>query len=362
MRPTTESFPRWWSSRATPTTSSPPTAWPRETGTPITMRGGGTSIAGNSIGPGVVLDTSRHMNQILEIDVEAKTARVQPGVVLSVLQAELAPHGLRFGPDPSTSTRATLGGMIGNNACGAHAVAFGKTSDNVVAIDAIDGLGRRFTAGEGGLDAVPGLDELVKANMALIRTEFGRFGRQVSGYSLEHLLPENGAHLARFLVGSEGTLATVLEATLRLVDVPAFTLTGVFAYDDMPAAADAVVAMLAHKPQAVEGIDARLVDRVRGAKGDGAVPELPDGAGWLFVEVGGATEDEAEETMAALAADCGNGSVPGGARPQGGRRAVGHSRRRRGPRGPQRGQRGVLARLGGRRRASREPRHVFARV
>ncbi|NYI40383.1 FAD-binding and (Fe-S)-binding domain-containing protein [Demequina lutea] len=277
----------------------------RETGVPLTMRGGGTSVAGNAIGPGIVVDTSRHMNRILEIDVEAKTARVQPGLILSVLQAELAPHGLRFGPDPSTSTRATFGGMIGNNACGPHAVAFGKTSDNIVSLDVIDGLGRRFTAGADGLAAVPGLPELVKANMALARTEFGRFGRQVSGYSMEHLLPENGAHLARFLVGSEGTLATVLEATVRLVDVPAFTLTGVFAYDDMPAAADAVVPMLAHKPQAVEGLDARLVARVRDAKGDHAIPKLPAGAGWLFVEVGGATKAEAEATMAALAADSG---------------------------------------------------------
>ena len=277
----------------------------RETGTPITIRGGGTSVAGNAIGPGIVLDTSRHLNQILEIDLEAKTARVQPGVVLSVLQDQLAPHGLRFGPDPSTSTRATLGGMIGNNACGPHAVAFGKTSDNVVSLEAIDGLGRRFTAGADGLAAVPGLAELVKANMALMRTEFGRFGRQVSGYSMEHLLPENGAHLARFLVGSEGTLATVLEATVRLVDVPAFKLTAVFAYGDMPAAADAVMPMLAHRPQAVEGLDARLVARVRDAKGDHAVPSLPEGAGWLFVEVGGATEAEAKATMAALAADSG---------------------------------------------------------
>lgn len=283
----------------------------RETGTPITMRGGGTSVAGNSIGPGIVLDTSRHMNQILEIDVEAKTARVQPGVVLSVLQAAIAPHGLRFGPDPSTSTRATLGGMIGNNACGPHAVAFGKTSDNVVSLEAIDGLGRRITAGASGINgssglaAVPGLDELIKANMALIRTEFGRFGRQVSGYSMEHLLPENGSHLARFLVGSEGTLATVLEATVRLVDVPQHKLTAVFAYDDMPAAADAVVPMLAHHPQAVEGLDARLVARVRDAKGDHAVPALPEGAGWLFVEVGGSTKAKAKATMAALAADSG---------------------------------------------------------
>ncbi len=280
----------------------------RKTGIPLTMRGGGTSVAGNSIGPGIVLDTSRHMNQILEVDLEAKTARVQPGVILSTLQDRLAPHGLRFGPDPSTSNRATFGGLIGNNACGPHAVAFGKTSDNVVSLDLVDGAGRRVTARADGSDAVPGLPELVSANLSVIRTEFGRFGRQVSGYSLEHLLPENGAHLARFMAGSEGTLATILEATVTLVEVPSALLLGVFAYGDMASAADAVVPMLAHKPQAIEGLDARLVERVAGAQGDQSVPDLPDGAGWLFVEMGADTAEEVEEAMAALAADSGTES------------------------------------------------------
>lgn len=277
----------------------------RRLGVPLTMRGGGTSVAGNAIGTGIVLDTSRHMSAMVDVDADAKTARVQPGLVLSTLQSNVAPHALRFGPDPSTSTRATFGGLIGNNACGPHAVAFGKTSDNVIELDVVDGLGRRFTATRGDLSVVPGLAELVQANLALIRTEFGRFGRQVSGYSLEHLLPENGADLAKFLVGTEGTLVTVLEAKVALVDVPPVRLTAVFAYPDMAAAADAVMPMLAHKPQAVEGLDARLVERVRGAKGAEAVPELPEGGGWLFVEVGGATPAEAEETMAALAADAG---------------------------------------------------------
>ncbi|WP_062527442.1 FAD-binding and (Fe-S)-binding domain-containing protein [Demequina rhizosphaerae] len=275
----------------------------RDARVPVTMRGGGTSVAGNAIGPGLVLDTSRHMTRILDVDLDAKTARVQPGVVLSDLQAAVAGAGLRFGPDPSTSTRATLGGMIGNNACGPHAVAFGRTADNVLALDAVDGLGRVFSAGSRGVDSVQGLDELVQANLALIRTEFGRFSRQVSGYSLEHLLPELGGDLAKFLVGSEGTLATVLEATVRLVDVPPVRLTAAFGYPDMPAAADAVVPMLAHRPQAVEGLDARLVARVAGATGP--VPDLPHGAGWLFVEVGGETEEEARATLAALAADSG---------------------------------------------------------
>ena len=139
-------------------------------------------------------------------------------MVLASLQAAAAPHGLRFGPDPSTQSRATLGGMIGNNACGAHALAYGRTADNVLELDVVDGTGRRFTAGS-GLDPVPGLDALVSANLALLRTEFGRLRRQVSGYSLEHLLPENGASLARALAGTEGTVVTMLGATVRLVPV-----------------------------------------------------------------------------------------------------------------------------------------------
>ena len=309
----------------------------RERQVPVTIRGGGTSVAGNAIGPGIVIDTSRHLTRILDIDPDARTARVEPGVVMADLQRAVAVHGLRFGPDPSTSNRATFGGMIGNNACGPHAVAYGRTSDNVVSIEAIDALGRRFTAGggagsgigagaavgmgagagpgagpgaehgarPGSLAAVPGLDELVKANLALIRTEFGRFSRQVSGYSLEHLLPENGANLARFLVGTEGTLATTLEATVRLVPIAPHRLTAVLAYDDMPSAADAVVPILAHHPHAVEGLDARLVERVRASRGDQGVPALPPGAGWLFIEVGADTADEAEATLASLIRDAG---------------------------------------------------------
>jgi len=274
----------------------------RELGVPTTMRGGGTSVAGNAIGPGLVIDTSRHLTRIIAIDAEARTATVEPGVVMSTLQAALAPTGLRFGPDPSTSNRATFGGMIGNNACGPHAVAYGRTADNVITLGAIDGTGRRFQAGPKTATTIEGLDELVKANLALIRQEFGRFSRQVSGYSLEHLLPELGGNLARFLVGTEGTLATVTEATVRLVPMAPHRLTAVFAYEDMPAAADAVVPMLAHKPHAVEGLDARLVERVARTR---SIPQLPDGAGWLFIEVGGDTEEEARASLAALTADAG---------------------------------------------------------
>ena len=276
----------------------------RDLGAAVTMRGGGTSVAGNAIGTGIVLDTSRHMNRVLSVDAEARTARVQPGAILANLQEAAAKFGLRFGPDPSTITRATLGGMIGNNACGPRAVAWGTTADNVVSLDVVDGRGRRFTAAR-DLSVVPGLADVVEANLALFRTEFGRFSRQVSGYSLERLLPEKGTDLAKFLAGTEGTLATILEAEVRLVAPPKATLMGVFGYDDMPAAADAVVPLLRHKPQAIEGLDARIVERVRGFRGAGAIPELPAGAGWLFVEVGGATVGEAEATMRALAAEAG---------------------------------------------------------
>ncbi|WP_448061991.1 FAD-binding and (Fe-S)-binding domain-containing protein [Cellulomonas hominis] len=280
----------------------------RETGLPVTSRGGGTSVAGNAVGPGVVLDFSRSVNRVLEIDPESRTARVEPGVILTTLQREAAPFGLRFGPDPSTQARATLGGMIGNNACGPHAVAHGRTADNVVALDVVDGLGRRFTAGR-GLDPVPGLDALVRANLELLRTELGRFGRQVSGYSLEHLLPERGVDLAKALVGTEGTVVTVLGATVSLVPVAAAPVLVVLGYPDMPAAADAVPALLAHRPLAIEGMDARLVDVVRRVHGASAVPDLPPGAGWLMVEVGGETLDEAMDRARALVRDAGTAAV-----------------------------------------------------
>ncbi|HEY8042640.1 MAG TPA: FAD-binding and (Fe-S)-binding domain-containing protein [Streptosporangiaceae bacterium] len=276
----------------------------RRTGTPLTTRGAGTSIAGNAAGPGIVLDTSRHLGRILDLDPEARTARVEPGVILASLQAAAAPHGLRFGPDPSTQSRATLGGMIGNNACGAHALAYGRTADNVLELDVIDGTGRRFTAGQ-GLDPVPGLDQLVSANLALLRTEFGRLRRQVSGYSLEHLLPENGARLARALAGTEGTVVTMLGATVRLVPVPRAHALVVLGYPDVADAADAVPAILAHAPLAIEGLDARMVDVVRRRKGSSRVPELPPGDAWLMVEMGADSAAEAVSLAQAMVAGAG---------------------------------------------------------
>jgi FAD/FMN-containing dehydrogenase/Fe-S oxidoreductase len=279
----------------------------RATGVPLTLRGGGTSVAGNAVGTGIVADTSVHLNAVLDVDAQARTARVQPGVVLSTLQAEAAPHGLRFGPDPSTQSRATLGGMIGNNACGPRAVAYGRTADNVVELDVVDGHGRRFTAAR-DLAVVPGLDALVAGNLATIRTELGTFGRQCSGYSLEHLLPENGHDLARALVGTEGTVATLLEATVRLVPIPPAPVLVVLGYPSMAAAADDVPGLLGYQPLAMEGMDARLVDVVR-ARGGGHVPALPDGGGWLMVEVGGPTAADAMQAARRLAGDAGTSAA-----------------------------------------------------
>jgi FAD/FMN-containing dehydrogenase/Fe-S oxidoreductase len=263
----------------------------RESGVPLTMRGAGTSIAGNAIGTGIVVDTSKHLNRVLELDPEARTALVQPGVVHAALQSRAIPVGLRFGPDPSTHTRCTIGGMIGNNACGSRALGYGRTVDNVEALTVLlaDGTVVRSSSGAAA-DALTGL---VDQHLGVVRTEFGRFGRQVSGYSFEHLLPERGRRFDRFLVGTEGTLAVVLDATVRLVEDAPYRALAVLGYPTMAEAADAVPALLEHPLVACEGLDQRIAGMVRGH------PELPAGAGWLFAEVTAATAEEA----AALAGD-----------------------------------------------------------
>jgi FAD/FMN-containing dehydrogenase/Fe-S oxidoreductase len=275
----------------------------RQHGLALTSRGGGTSIAGNAIGPGVVLEFSRHLNRVLTVDAAARTAVVEPGVILDDLQLAAAPAGLRFGPDPSTHARCTLGGMIGNNACGPRALAAGKTADNVLALDVVTGTGQRLTAAAGEPVAVPGVDGVINANLATIRTELGRFDRQVSGYSLEHLLPERGRDLAKALVGTEGTCAVVLGATVRLVPAPPATALAVLGYADMASAADAVPGLLPHAPLAMEGLDSRLVEVVRARKGPGSVPALPRGGGWLLVETGGETTAAAVTAARRLVAD-----------------------------------------------------------
>ncbi|NHN55083.1 FAD-binding oxidoreductase [Calidifontibacter sp. DB0510] len=276
----------------------------RSLGVPVTARGAGTSCAGNAVSTGVVLDFSRHMNAVLELDAAEGWARVQPGIVHAALQRVALPAGWRFGPDPSSHSRCTIGGMIGNDACGSRALGYGKTSDNVLGLEVVTAGGQVLSTRHGQpraeLVANPGwatLDALVSEHLATIRTEFGRFGRQVSGYAMQRLLPEHGFDVTRFLVGSEATLAIATEATVRLVREPAHRLLVVLGYADIAAAGDAAPALLPFGPVAVEGMDKRIVDVVRARRGPGAVPDLPRGAGWLFVEIAG--DDPGEVTARA---------------------------------------------------------------
>jgi FAD/FMN-containing dehydrogenase/Fe-S oxidoreductase len=284
----------------------------RELGVPLAGRGAGTSIAGNALSTGLVLDTSRYLNKVVSVDPSSRTAAVQPGTVLDSITKAAAPYGLRYGPDPSTHSRCTIGGAIGNNACGSRALRYGRSADNVVSLDVVTGTGVRFTAGRYGKSGVDGpegelltgLRALADGNLALVRTEFGRFTRQVSGYSLEHLLPENGFDVAKFLSGTEGTLALTLGATVRLVDAPPAVALAVLGYPDMPTAAEAVMGLLPHQPVALEGLDSQMVDVLRARRGASAVPAgLPRGGGWLFVETAGATVEEAVAAARRLAAD-----------------------------------------------------------
>jgi FAD/FMN-containing dehydrogenase/Fe-S oxidoreductase len=279
----------------------------RETGTPLTLRGAGTSIAGNAVGTGVVLDTSRHLNRVLSLDPEARTAVVEPGAVHATLQRAATAHGLRYGPDPSTHTRCTIGGMIGNNACGSRALGYGRTVDTVEALDVVTAAGEGLRLDRGPAPASPtlqALEQLVAGSLGSIRTSFGQFTRQVSGYSLEHLLPENGFDVARALVGSEGTLAVVTGATVSLAEnLP--TVLVVLGYPSMFEAADAVPSLLSHGPVACEGLDDRIVGVVRDRRGASAVPVLPRGQGWLFVELTGSTSAELAAKAAGLVRDAG---------------------------------------------------------
>nr|WP_285546147.1 FAD-binding and (Fe-S)-binding domain-containing protein [Streptomyces lavendulae] len=250
-----------------------------DAGVPVVPRGGGTSIAGQATGTGVVLDLTRHMNALVSLDPGARTAVVQPGLVLDRLRDAVRPYGLTFGPDPSTHSRCTLGGMIGNNACGAHSVAWGTTADNVEELAVVRYGGAAHRIGTGWAGAPAGLRELVDANLAVLRTGLaaGTFSRRISGYGgLDALLPERGVRLARAFCGSEGTLGVVTEAVVRLVELPPAPVLAVLGYPDESAAADAAAGLLGHGPLTVEGM---AEDLVRGATG------LPRGGAWLFVEM-----------------------------------------------------------------------------
>jgi len=297
----------------------------REHGAPILCRGGGTSLAGQCCNVAVVLDFSKYMAEILEIDPVRRIARVQPGVILDNLRNAAEKHHLTFGPDPATHDRCTLGGMIGNNSCGAHSVMAGKTDDNIEDLDILTYDGVRMKVGKtsdaelekiiaaGGRrgEIYAGLRKLRDTYSDLIKKRYPNIPRRVSGYNLNCLLPENGFHVARALVGSEGTCATVLEASCRLVESPPERVLLLIAYPDVFQCADRVPEIMAHHPIGLEGIDELLVEFTRRKR---LSPEglalLPPGGGWLFAEFGATTAAQAESQARELMRTLNNSANP----------------------------------------------------
>src|SRR5262245_4334497 len=297
----------------------------RHFGAPILARGGGTSLAGQCCNVAVVLATSKYMNNMLDIDSNTRTARVEPGVVLDDLRNAAERYKLTFAPDPATHNHCTLGGMIGNNSCGVHSLMGGRTLENVeeLRILTYDGFQMSVAAtSDTSLEAIireggqrgeiyAGLKTLRNRYANLIRSRFPKIPRRVSGYSIDQLLPENGLHVARALVGTECTCVLILEATLKLVPSPQFRTLVALGYPDIFKAADQIPEILTHKPIALEGVDDVLVDDMkkknlhpRGLK------LLPDGNGWLLVEFGGASRDESEGCARELVSALSSSSNP----------------------------------------------------
>jgi len=281
----------------------------REFGAPLLCRGGGTSLAGQCCNVAVILDFSKYMARILEIDPARRIARVQPGVILDHLRSAAEKHHLTFGPDPASHDRCTIGGMIGNNSCGVHSVMAGKTDDNIEELEILTYDGLRMKVGATSpvelerISAAGGrrgeiytqLQTIAATYSDQVRQRFPNIPRRVSGYNLNFLLPENGFHIARALVGSEGTCVTILEATCRLVESPSERVLLVVAYPDIYQCADHVPEIMTHKPIGLEGFDDLLVGytRKKGINSEG-LALLPEGGGWLMVEFGASTALEAE--------------------------------------------------------------------
>jgi len=281
----------------------------RQYDVPILSRGAGTSLAGQCCNEAVVLDMSKYLNRILDIDPAAGKARVQPGVILDHLRNEAENYGLTFGPDPATHSRCTLGGMIGNNSCGVHALMGGKTVDNVESLQVLTYDGLQLEAGR---TTEAELEQIIHAGgrrgeiytrlkgirdkyADLIRARFPKIPRRVSGYNLDELLPENGFNVARALVGTEGTCVTILEATLRLIPNPAARSLLVLGFPSIYLAAQAVPEILVHKPIGLEGMDIDLVTNIGRYQGfPEKIKRLPSGEGWLLVEFGGGSQGESD--------------------------------------------------------------------
>jgi FAD/FMN-containing dehydrogenase/Fe-S oxidoreductase len=285
----------------------------RKHGAPLLPRGAGTSLAGQCCNVAVVLDFSKYMNRILELDPDSRIARVQPGVVLDTLRTRAELHKLTFGPDPSTHSRCTLGGMIGNNSCGTHSLLAGKTVDNIhtLRVALYDGTQLRV-----GRTSDAELDAIVRAGgrrgeiyarlralrdryAPLIRERYPDIPRRVSGYNLDQLLPENGFNVAGALVGSEGTCAVVLEARARLIASPQHRSLVALGYPDVYQAADHVPDLLELNPIGLEGFEGVMIEALK-RKGAPNLDLIPEGGGFLLVEFGADTAADADGAAARL--------------------------------------------------------------
>jgi FAD/FMN-containing dehydrogenase/Fe-S oxidoreductase len=287
----------------------------RRHGAPILSRGGGTSLAGQCCNAAVIMDMSKRLNGILEIDPEKRIARVQPGLVLDHLRDAAVPYGLTFGPDPATHNHCTLGGMIGNNSCGAHSVMAGKTLDNLHALDILTYRGDRMKVGATGEDELAAIIEAggprgrIYADLRKLRDRYiddirhrmPKLPRRSSGFNLDQLLPENGFHVARALAGTECSCVTVLEATLRLVHHYAHRTLVVLGYPDVYTAGDHVTEIMEFGPIALEGLDDKLIGHeARKHMHTRDLPLLPEGSGWLMVEFGGDSREESDAKAHAM--------------------------------------------------------------
>ncbi len=277
---------------------------------PVLMRGAGTSQNGQCVNEAIILDCSRHLDRVRKIDVESRSALVDPGVICDSLKAAAESYGLTFGPDPGTHSRCTLGGMIGNNSCGPHSMLAGKTVENVLELEILTSDGVRFWVGpttddeyqsiisKGGRRAqiYQELKSIRDKYAKLIRQRYPEIKRRVSGFNLDQLLPENGFNVARALVGSEGTCVTVLQARVKLIDNPLYTRLVVLGFKDIFTAGDSVPEIMPFSPIAMEGLDwaiiGGLLDRNLKQK---EIALLPDGQAWLMVELAASSADKLEQ-------------------------------------------------------------------
>ncbi len=299
----------------------------RQADAPVLPRGAGTSLAGQCCNVAVVIDFSKYLNRILELDTERRRARVEPGCVLDDLRNAAEAHHLTFGPDPSTHAHNTLGGMIGNNSCGVHSVMSGRTADNIHALEVATYDGEQFRvgatdereltaimAGGGRRGEIYGALKTVRDRYSeLIRQRYPDMPRRVSGYNLDELLPENGFQVARALVGTEGTCATFLEAEVNLIDSPPHRSLVILGYKNVYACADHVMEIMTHRPTGLEGLDNVLIREMHLKRvHPQARNELPPGEGWLLVEFGGNSEEEARHKAEGLVARLKSGAdAPG---------------------------------------------------